>query len=59
MAKQAGGAIFEALQANWIYILSAIIAVIVLYYIFSGSTFKPKVKEGMGGCSKCPKSKVQ
>ena len=56
MAKQMGGAIWDAFQANWMYILSAVLAVIVLYYVFRGTGFKPKVKEGMGGCSKCPKA---
>jgi uncharacterized membrane protein YfcA len=56
MAKQIGGAFLDALQANWMYILGAVLAVIVLYYMFRSSSFKPKVKEGMGGCSKCPKS---
>jgi len=57
MAKQMGGGILETLQVNWIYVLTAVVGIILLYWILSRSSFTPKVKEGMGGgCSKCPKS---
>lgn len=52
-----GGGILETLQVNWIYVLTAVVGIILLYWILSRSSFTPKVKEGMGGgCSKCPKS---
>jgi hypothetical protein len=55
MAKQLGGGIFDTLQANWTYVLGALLAVIILYWVLFRRSFTPKVKEGMGGCSKCPK----
>ena len=59
MAKLTGGGILETLQVNWIYVLSALVGVLVLYWILSRSSFTPKVKEGLGGCSKCPKASAQ
>ena len=60
MAKQTGGGILETLQVNWLYVLTGIVGVVVLYWILSRSSFTPKVKEGMGGgCSKCPKASAQ
>uniref|UniRef100_A0A6C0AJ08 FeoB-associated Cys-rich membrane protein n=1 Tax=viral metagenome TaxID=1070528 RepID=A0A6C0AJ08_9ZZZZ len=57
MAKLTGGGILETLQVNWIYVLTALVGIVVLYWLLSRSSFTPKVKEGMGGgCSKCPKS---
>jgi len=59
MAKLTGGGILETLQVNWIYVLTALVGIVVLYWILSRSSFTPKVKEGMGGgCSKCPKSQA-
>ncbi len=59
MAKLTGGGILETLQVNWIYVLTALVGIVVLYWILSRSSFTPKVKEGMGGCSKCPKASAQ
>ena len=58
MAKLTGGGILETLQVNWIYVLTALVGIVLLYWILSRSSFTPKVKEGMGGCSKCPKSQA-
>ena len=59
MAKLTGGGILETLQVNWIYVLTALVGVVLLYWILSRSSFTSKVKEGMGGgCSKCPKSQA-
>uniref|UniRef100_A0A6C0K529 FeoB-associated Cys-rich membrane protein n=1 Tax=viral metagenome TaxID=1070528 RepID=A0A6C0K529_9ZZZZ len=59
MAKLTGGGILETLQVNWIYVLTALVGVVLLYWILSRSSFTSKVKEGMGGgCSKCPKSQT-
>lgn len=56
MAKLTGGGILETLQVNWLYVVAALVGIVVLYWVLSRSSFTPKVKEGMGGCSKCPKS---
>ena len=53
-----GGGILETLQVNWLYVVAGILGVLVLYWLLSGRSFTPKVKEGMGGCSKCPKSQA-
>ena len=58
MAKLTGGGILETLQVNWLYVVAGILGVVVLYWLLSGRSFTPKVKEGMGGCSKCPKSQA-
>lgn len=58
MAKLTGGGILETLQVNWVYVLTALVGIVLLYWILSRSSFTPKVKEGMGGCSKCPKSQA-
>ena len=59
MAKLTGGGILETLQVNWIYVLTALVGIVLLYWILSRSSFTSKVKEGMGGgCSKCPKSQA-
>lgn len=57
MPKQTGGGILETLQVNWIYVLAGLVGIVVLYWLLSRNSFTPKVKEGMGGCSKCPKSR--
>jgi len=55
MAKQTGGGILETLQVNWLYVLTGLVGVVVLYWILSRSSFTPKVKEGMGrGMLKVP-----
>ena len=60
MAKVVGGGILETLQVNWLYVVAGILGVVVLYWLLSGRSFTPKVKEGMGGgCSKCPKASAQ